>query len=285
MTEADAVFSAADVSSANNPLRVGDRYVEPRRRRLTRRNLPTVILLGVAITWLIVSFWLSEIDLGRLIEGLPRLINWLGKAWPPNVKEFDWVIYRAFQTLAIATAATFIASILALPLGVMAARNLSGAAFAVPLRMMLNALRGIDTIIFALLFVVAVGLGPFAGVLGMILHSIGVIGKLYSEAIETLDPGPIDAARITGANGAKLTSFAVLPAALPSFTSTALYMWEGNVRTSTVLGLVGAGGIGMEIKNSIDLLNFPRLLTLTVVMLVLVAAIDWLSSTLRRKLV
>ena len=268
------------------PTRIGETIVEPPRWIATRKDARTVVLLAVVLGWIGASFYLSDVSLGRLAEGLPRLIAWLGQAWPPDLKELDWALYRALQTLAIATTATVIAAIFAFPLGVLAARNMTRQTIpCLMLRMVLNALRGIDTIIFALLFVVAVGLGPFAGVLGMVLHSIGVIGKLNSEAIETLHPGPIDAVRVTGANGIKVASFAVFPAALPSLSSTALYMWEGNVRTSTVLGLVGAGGIGMEIKNAIDLLNFPRLFTLTVVMLVMVAAIDWFSAWLRRKLV
>lgn len=284
MTDTAVVDRTSCARSGSVPRPIGDRYVEPSAWRLSGPNLKVLagVLLGAG--WITVSFWLSDVNFPRLIEGLPRLTAWLARAWPPDVREFHWVVFRAFQTLAIATTATVAAAILALPIGILAARNLSPVVVTTPLRMLLNAFRGVDTIIFALLFVVAVGLGPFAGVLGMVLHSIGVIGKLYSEAIETLHPGPIDATRITGANGVKVTAFAVIPAALPNITSTALYMWEGNVRTSTVLGLVGAGGIGMEIKNSIDLLNFPRLFTLTAVMLVMVAVIDWFSAWLRRQL-
>jgi len=270
---------------ARQPFRAGGKIVEPPWRPQREHILPlTVVATGVV--WLAISCVFAQVDPVKFASGLPQLIRWLGRAWPPNLNELDWVLFRALETVAIATVATFVATIIAFPLSVFASRNLTRSAFvSVPVRLFLNVLRGIDTLILALLFVVAVGLGPFAGVLGMILHTIGVIGKLNSEQIETLHQGPIDAARITGANDVKVVSYAVLPAALPNLASTSLYLWEGNVRVSTVLGLVGAGGIGMEIKNSIDLLNFPRLLTLTVVMLVMVSAIDGFSGWLRRRLV
>jgi phosphonate transport system permease protein len=156
---------------------------------------------------------------------------------------------------------------------------------AIPLRWFANACRGIDTVVFAILFVAAVGLGPFAGVLGMVVHSLGVLIKLNSEAIETLPRAPLDAAAMSGASPAKVMSHAVLPAALPNLASVSLYVWEANVRTSTVLGIVGAGGIGIEIKAAIDLLDFQRLFTLTAAVLLMVTLIDQLSALLRRRLV
>jgi phosphonate transport system permease protein len=156
---------------------------------------------------------------------------------------------------------------------------------AYPVRWLINGFRGIDTVVFAILFVAAVGLGPFAGVLGMIIHSTGVIAKLNSEAIETVPNAPLEAAAMTGANRSKIVRYALLPSVLPSLASVSLYVWEANVRTSTILGIVGAGGIGIEIKAAIDLLDFPRLFTLTVIVLAMVTIIDQLSSWLRRKLV
>jgi len=153
------------------------------------------------------------------------------------------------------------------------------------IRWVVNAFRGIDTVVFALLFVAAVGLGPFAGVLGMIVHSMGVIAKLNAEAIETLPSAPLEAAALSGANRTKIVTYAMLPAVLPNLASVSLYVWEANVRTSTILGIVGAGGIGIEIKAAIDLLDFPKLFTLSVIVLIMVTAIDQFSAWLRRRLV
>jgi phosphonate transport system permease protein len=151
-------------------------------------------------------------------------------------------------------------------------------------RWFFNALRGIDSFVFALLFVAAVGLGPFAGVLGVALHTWGSTAKLWAEAIENVPPGPLEAASATGASRVKVLSFALLPDVAPSMVSVVLFWWEFNVRASTVLGVVGAGGIGQELKNSMDLLDFPRLLTIILIILVMVTVIDHLSQLLRRRL-
>ena len=175
---------------------------------------------------------------------------------------------------------------LAFPLSVFIARNVTPSpALSLPVRWAVNAFRGIDTVVFALLFVAAVGLGPFAGVLGMIVHSMGVIAKLNAEAIETLPSAPLEAAALSGANRTKIVTYAMLPAVLPNLASVSLYVWEANVRTSTILGIVGAGGIGIEIKAAIDLLDFPKLFTLSVIVLIMVTAIDQFSAWLRRRLV
>lgn len=185
----------------------------------------------------------------------------------------------------MATLGTTLGALIAAPLCVLAARNTTPAPLIYgPVRTILDALRGIDSFVFALLFVAAVGLGPFAGTLGVALHSSGSIAKLWSEAIETGEPGPIEAATLTGAGRAKVIRYALLPDVLPSLASTVLYVWEFNVRASTVLGIVGAGGIGQELKNSVDLLAFPRVLAILLVILAMVTAIDRASARLRRAL-
>src|SRR5205823_7308327 len=126
------------------------------------------------------------------------------------------------------------------------------------------------------------GSGP-SPVLGIGLHSAGTIAKLWSEAIEAVEPGPLEAAALTGANRLKVISYALLPDILPNLTSITLYVWEFNVRSSTVLGVVGAGGIGQELKNSVDLLDFARLFTIILIILAMVTAIDQFSAWLRRR--
>ena len=137
---------------------------------------------------------------------------------------------------------------------------------------------------FALIFVAAVGLGPFAGVLGIALHRAGSIAGLWAEAIETTDMGPVEAARMSGAGRLKVFVQVQLPDALPQLSSILLNMWEFNVRASTMLGVVGAGGIGQELTNSVNLLLFDRVLTILVIILVMVTLIDQLSAWLRRRL-
>lgn len=261
------------------------KYIEPRFQPFSSDAIRTYLVSFALLTAFIACVRIAEVDLLRLAEGMPRLARWAATAWPPYLNDLDRFLYRALETISIATVATVVATIVAFPLSILISKNIVASNFiATPVRAFLNALRGIDTVVFAILFVAAVGLGPFAGVLGMTLHAIGVIAKLNSEAIETLPRPPLEAVELSGANRSKLVMFAVLPASLPNLASTSLYVWEANVRTSTILGIVGAGGIGIEIKAAIDLLDFEKLLTLTVIVLAMVTIIDQISAYLRRRL-
>lgn len=243
--------------------------------------------LGVLATGAVyvISWRLTDIDLGRLVHGLSTMWGWAARSWPPTTRELDLILERAGETVAIALIGTTLASVIALVVCVPAARNLTPNKFVrIPARLLLNTLRGVDSFVFALLFVAAVGLGPFAGMLGIAFHASGSIGKLFAEAIEDLPSGPIEAAELTGASRLKTVSYAIVPDALPALASVALYMFEFNIRSSVVLGVVGAGGIGQQLRNSIELLDFPRLLTIVLVILVIVTVIDQLSSRLRRAL-
>lgn len=260
-------------------------YVEPAAGWSSAARLRQLVWLGVVSGALFACSRIAEVDPAALASGLPRLFAWAGTAWPPYLGDLGAFLYRALETISIASVATAVATVLAFPLAITMARNVTPSAWiAGPIRWFTNACRAIDTVIFALLFVAAVGLGPFAGVLGMIIHSVGVIAKLNAEAIETLPPAPLESAAMTGAARAKVVRFALLPMAFPSLASSALYVWEANVRTSTVLGIVGAGGIGIEIKAAIDLLDFQKLFTLCVIVLVMVTMIDQFSAWLRRRL-
>jgi phosphonate transport system permease protein len=261
-------------------------YREPPLNYWSWQVLARALMIGVILAFFAVSWWLAEVDLVRLAQGLPRMMRWAAQAWPPYLKEVDIMLLRAAETVAIATVGTAVATAFAFPIAILVSSNTTPSpVLSYPVRWFINAFRGIDTVVFAILFVAAVGLGPFAGVLGMIIHSTGVIAKLNSEAIETVPNAPLEAAAMTGANRTKIVSYALLPSVLPSLASVSLYVWEANVRTSTILGIVGAGGIGIEIKAAIDLLDFPRLFSLTAIVLVMVTAIDQLSAWLRRKLV
>ena len=243
-----------------------------------------LILLAVAAFY-VVSWHLARVDPGKLLTGLPKMASWTVKAWPPATGELPVLLVRLAETVAMAAIGTTAAAVLALPLAVVAARNVTPSMLLYyPARWFLNALRGIDSFVFALLFVAAVGLGPFAGVLGVALHTWGSTAKLWAEVIENIQPGPLEAAAVTGASRLKVLSFALVPDVAPSMVSIGLFWWEFNVRASTVLGVVGAGGIGQELKNSMDLLDFPRLLTILVLILIMVTVIDQGSQWLRQRL-
>ena len=249
-----------------------------------RLKFAALLLVGVA--FYVVCLEVAQVDFGKLAAGLPRLATWIGRAWPPDVSELDTLLVRAAETVAMGTVGTSFAALLAVPVCIVAARNITPTIWAYyPARLVLNALRGIDSFVFALIFVAAVGLGPFAGVLGVALHMAGSIAKLWSEAIEAVEPGPLEAVTMSGAGRLKVIRYALVPDVLPALSSITLYMWEFSVRASTVLGIVGAGGIGQELKNSVDLLQFDRVFTILLIILVMVTAIDTVSAWLRRRLV
>lgn len=243
-------------------------------------------LLAVAVAFYVLCLHVAQVDFAKLWSGLPRLANWAARAWPPDLSELSTLLVRAAETVAMGTVGTSFGALIALPVCLLAARNVTPSPLLnVPARALLNVLRGIDSFVFALIFVAAVGLGPFAGVLGVALHAAGSIAKLWAESIETVEPGPIEAATMTGASRLKIIRFALIPDVLPSLSSITLYFWEWSIRASTVLGVVGAGGIGQELKNSVDLLAFDRVLTILLIVLAMVTAIDAVSARLRRRLV
>ncbi len=231
------------------------------------------------------SVWVVAPDLGRLATGLPRLAGWLAGAWPPDFSEPGDIARRAAETVGIATLGTLLAALLALPFALMSARPVvPRPLLRQPARGVLDTLRGVDGFVFALLSVAAVGLGPFAGMLGVALHSAGSLGKLWSEALEAADPRPAEAILSVGGTRLHVARFALLPQTLPETAGALLYVWEFNIRASTVLGLVGAGGIGQELKNAVDLLDFNRLFAILLVVVGLTLAADRISAALRRSL-
>lgn len=190
------------------------------------------------------------------------------------------------DTLAIAVLGTFISAFLCIPFAFWAARNMSklravnGAG-----KFVLSFIRTFPEIIMAIMFIKAVGPGPFAGVLALGLHSIGMLAKLYSEAIENLDMGPSEALRACGANKLQTLWYAVIPQVLPEFMSFALYRFEINVRSASILGMIGAGGIGTPLIFSLDARNWPRVGVILLGIIITVTVIDLISGYIRKRLV
>jgi phosphonate transport system permease protein len=257
--------------------RRGRRWTPERVRRL---SAGAAFLVAVAIAW-----QLAQVDLVRLVTGLPKVMHWLAQAWPPAAAELPIFMLRMAETVAIAFLGTLGATALAAPFAVIAARGITPLPWArLPLRWLLNAFRGVDSFVFALVLVAAVGLGPFAGVLGVLLHTWGSAGKLLADQIETMPLQSMEALEVGGAGRLVAFRYAMVPELLPSWASISLYLFEFNVRASTVLGVVGAGGIGQELKASMDLLDFARLATIIAVILVTITLIDTLATWTRQRL-
>lgn len=190
-----------------------------------------------------------------------------------------------WTTFQIATLGSLLAAVMALPLGLLSARNLSAPAWASrTASTLLDTLRAIHTLVFGLVLVGIVGLGPTAGILAIALHSMGTYGKLYAESIETIDMGAVDAVRATGASPSQVFFSAVWPSVLPQFVSNHLYVWEFNIRDSTILGLIGAGGLGLLISEAVSLFQWSRLATIILMVIALVMAFDALSRRIRKAL-
>lgn len=191
----------------------------------------------------------------------------------------------AWTTFQIATLGSLLAAALALPLSMAVARNLRAPrALAWAAKGVLDVARSIHTLVFGLVLVGIVGLGPTAGILAIALHSLGTYGKLFAESIEALDMGAIEAVRATGASSAQVFFHGVWPSVLPQFISHHLYVWEFSIRDSTILGLIGAGGLGLLISEAVSLFQWSRLATILLVVVALVMAFDALSRRVREAL-
>ena len=200
------------------------------------------------------------------------------------------VLKKIGETIALAFLATVLAVIFALPLSFLAARNLMGGYLLTriiyyAMRTVFNVVRSIETLMWAIIFAVWVGLGPFDGTLALLLHSIAALGKLYSEAIESIDPGPIEAVRATGANGIQVIVYAVLPQFMPTFLSFTLYRWDINVRMSTVIGLVSNAGLGFLVIQWIRLNRYSSMATSIIAIVLVIALLDYVSAAVRKRII
>ena len=245
-----------------------------------KRAVPFVAL--VAFGWIA---WDTGADPIRFVRGLPWIFDILMRMLPPDPSVLPAALLGALKTIEIALLGTAVAAVLALPLGVVSARNVAAPGLFYPARTALNFLRSVDTLVYALIFVAAVGLGPFPGVLAVIAYTTTSLAKLYSEAIEGIEGGPVDAITATGATRLQILRFGVLPQVLPLFLSYVLYRLESNIRAATVLGFVGAGGIGFYLQTYLRTIDYPAASTVLLVTVAMVMVVDAASSKLRERLV
>ncbi len=200
----------------------------------------------------------------------------------PDFKEWRYYLQEMLNTIQIALWGTFLAAALAVPFGILSARNIAPWYIVQPVRRLMDACRAIHELVFAVLFVVAVGLGPFAGVMALFVHTTGILAKLFSEAVEATDPRPVEAIRATGASRVQEVVFGVIPQVMPLWMSYALYRFESNVRAATVLGVIGAGGIGQVLFEAIRGFYYPQASAMLIVMLITVSLLDLLSQQVRK---
>jgi phosphonate transport system permease protein len=258
-------------------------------RAITPARLATLAVLLAMTGLFALGVWRLEIDTARLLSGVGRLLDFVVLMIPPAPTQgasLAGVLRALAETLAIAFLGTLLAAIIAFPIGFLAARNATvNQALRFVTRRGLDGLRGIDALIWALIWVSVVGLGPFAGVLAIMMNDIGTFGKLYSEAIEAADRKPQEGVVASGGSGVQRVRFGIIPEVLPVIAGQTLYFFESNVRSSTIIGIVGAGGVGLVLAEMIRTLEWQAVSMIILLILVMVAVIDLVSGRLRRRLI
>jgi len=246
------------------------------------------LLAGIAITvWCVLPPPIGiGFDVGRIAANWARGREILGELFSPNFAFFPQTVRPLIETFQMAVVACVIGCAVALPLAFLASRVTSPGRWVLGLdRSVLNVLRALPDLFYAVVFVAAVGVGPLAGVLALILFNIGVVAKLLSETIDAVDTGPIEAAWAVGATRTQMVRSAALPQVLPNYVAFALYTFELNIRASTVLGIVGAGGLGTTLNTQMRAFNFENVGLVVLELFVLVLLIELVSVSLRRRLV
>jgi phosphonate transport system permease protein len=251
------------------------------RPAASRLAMPAMIVAAFAV------FVLGLVDLefspAKLFAGLSQL-GWITLMMIPPDPGASLPAYLSAlgETLSIALLGTTIAAVVALPFSLLAARNIIPSGWLrFPVRRFFDSIRGVDTLIWALVWINVVGLGPFAGVLAIALSDFGAFGKLFSEAIEAADRKQVEGIRASGGNALHEIRFGLMPQVLPVIAGQVLYFIESNTRSATIIGIVGAGGIGLQLAEQIRVLEWQKVSFLILMILVAVAAIDWISGKLR----
>lgn len=243
------------------------------------------IQLTIITALIIFSLWVTEfLNWTRISEGLPAIGVLFSEMVPPDFTRWQQWIQPMLDTIMLSIAGTTLAVVLSIPLAFLAARNTTPNRYVYfTAKMVLNFFRAIPELIMGIIFVAAVGFGLLPGVLALGLHSVGMVGKFFAEAIEHAHPAPVEAAQASGASSMQVITHGVMPQVFPQFADVTMYRWEYNFRASTVMGMVGAGGIGTELVGSLRLIDYPQVAAILIVILVAVTIVDGLSGLLRRK--
>ena len=262
------------------------RYPRAFSRSPEKRALLLAVAVGLAG---FVAFSLVRFEVGwtRIVSGLDRFGKIAGSLFPPTAGDAFWDLAGAMlECVGMAFLGTLIAAVIALPLGFLGARNvLANRVLRFPIRRSFDVLRGVDSLVWALVYVRAVGLGPLAGVLAIATTDIGILAKLFAEAIENVDRKPADGVRAAGGNAVSTVRFGILPQVLPVMLSHVLYMLESNTRSATILGIIGAGGIGFQLSDRIRAHRWDEVGFIVIMITVVVALIDAISHLLRTRVI
>lgn len=242
-------------------------------------NLTATILAIAILIW---SYNGAEINFHTLYKNAGNMLLYLKGFMQPDFLEWRDYLHEMLITIQIAIWGTLLAIFFAVPFGILSSANIAPPYIYQPIRRVMDCCRSVNEMIFAMLFITAVGLGPFAGVLALFLHTMGILAKLFSEAVEAIDPQPVEGIRSTGANRIEEIAFGVIPQVLPLWISYSLYRFESNVRSASVVGMVGAGGIGMLLWDAIRGFQYGSTAAIMIIIIFTVIALDMVSALIRK---
>lgn len=254
-------------------------------RRSLKRTWGSVLAWGLVLGLLVWSWDGADMRPGDLVAYSSNMAKFLAGFFPPNFRDWPDYLEEMLVTIQIAVWGTALAVICAVPLGILSSENIAPWWVYHPVRRLMDAFRAINEMVFAMLFVVAVGLGPFAGTLALWIHTTGILAKLFSEAVEAIDPRPVEGIRSTGATRTQEVVFGVIPQVMPLWISFTLYRFESNLRSATVLGIVGAGGIGQMLYETIRGFYYAETAAIMLIIIGAVSLLDIGSQFLRKRFV
>ena len=268
--------------TATTPVTHSQVQVPPRD---LKRSITSLVMWGAAIILLSIAWHGADMHPMTLITDSDNMVSFARGFFPPNFTDLNIFIHEMWVTIQIAIWGTALSIVTAVPFGILCSENVTPWWIYQPTRRLMDAARAINEMVFAMLFVVAVGLGPFAGVLALWVHTTGILAKLFSEAVEAIDPRPVEGVRATGANHFQEVIYGIIPQVLPLWISFTLYRFESNVRSATVLGLVGAGGIGMLLWEYIRGFYYAETAAVMIIIVICVTLLDVISQRLRKMVI
>lgn len=252
---------------------------------LPRRGLGAFFAWGAVLALLAASWKGADMRPADLVRDAGNMAQYASGFFPPDFREWRVYLEEMLVTLEIALWGTVLAVVCAVPLGLLCSANIAPAWVHQPVRRLMDAFRAINEMVFAMLFVVAVGLGPFAGVLALWIHTTGILAKLFSEAVEAIDPQLVEGIRATGASKLEEIAYGVIPQVIPLWISYSLYRFESNVRSASVVGMVGAGGIGVVLWEIIRGFYYAETCAVMIIIVITVSLIDLASARVRRRFI
>ncbi len=247
-----------------------------------KRSLWQLAGWGIVLAVLAASWEGADMRPSALIKDAGNMAEYASGFFPPNFRDWKLYLQEMLVTVQIAIWGTALAVLLAIPCGLLSSSNIVPWWIYQPMRRAMDAARAINEMVFAMLFVVAVGLGPFAGVLALFIHTTGILAKLFSEAVEAIDPQPVEGIRASGATALEEVVFGVIPQVLPLWISYSLYRFESNIRSATVVGMVGAGGIGVVLWEIIRGFAYAETCAVMIIIVVTVSLVDLISAQIRK---